>query len=143
MRSQIYAKALPMPLVVGSIKRLEMIRTQPELKNKLWTITNALQNGLKEAGFNIGITTTPVTPVVLNGTIPEATHLTHDLRENFNIFCSIVVYPVVPKGMIILRLIPTAVHSLEDVKETIDAFKSIKNKLDAGEYRKEKLAEFA
>jgi glycine C-acetyltransferase len=143
MRSQIYAKALPMPLVVGSIKRLEMIRAQPELKDKLWTITNALQNGLKEAGFNIGITTTPVTPVVLNGTIPEATHLTHDLRENFNIFCSIVVYPVVPKGMIILRLIPTAVHSLEDVKETIDAFKSIKNKLDAGEYRKEKLAEFA
>jgi glycine C-acetyltransferase len=143
MRSQIYAKALPMPLVVGSIKRLEMIRTQPELKDKLWTITNALQNGLKDAGFNIGITTTPVTPVVLNGTIPEATHLTLDLRENFNIFCSIVVYPVVPKGMIILRLIPTAVHSLEDVKETIDAFKSIKNKLDSGEYRKEKLAEFA
>lgn len=143
MRSQIYAKALPMPLVVGSIKRLEMIRTQPELKDKLWTITNALQNGLKDAGFNIGITTTPVTPVVLNGTIPEATHLTLDLRENFNIFCSIVVYPVVPKGMIILRLIPTAVHSLEDVKETIDAFKSIKNKLDSGEYRKENLAEFA
>ena len=143
MRSQIYAKALPMPLVIGSIKRLEMIRTQPELRDKLWTITNALQNGLKEAGFNIGITTTPVTPVVLNGTIPEATHLIQDLRENFNIFCSIVVYPVVPKGMIILRLIPTAVHSLEDVQETIDAFKSIKNKLDSGEYRKEKLAEFA
>ena len=143
MRSQIYAKALPMPLVIGSIKRLEMIRTQPELKYKLWTITNALQNGLKDAGFNIGITTTPVTPVVLNGTIPEATHLTLDLRENFNIFCSIVVYPVVPKGMIILRLIPTAVHSLEDVQETIDAFKSIKNKLDSGEYRKENLAVFA
>ncbi len=143
MRSQIYAKALPMPLVIGSIKRLEMIRTQPELRDKLWTITNALQNGLKEAGFNIGITTTPVTPVVLNGTIPEATHLIQDLRENFNIFCSIVVYPVVPKGMIILRLIPTAVHSLEDVQETIDAFKSIKNKLDSGEYRKENLAVFA
>jgi glycine C-acetyltransferase len=143
MRSQIYAKALPMPLVVGSIKRLAMIRTQPELKDKLWTITNALQNGLKDAGFNIGITTTPVTPVVLNGTIPEATHLTLDLRENYNIFCSIVVYPVVPKGMIILRLIPTAVHSLEDVQETIDAFKSIKNKLDSGEYRKENLAVFA
>jgi glycine C-acetyltransferase len=143
MRSQIYAKALPMPLVVGSIKRLEMIRTQPELKDKLWTITNALQNGLKDAGFHIGITTTPVTPVVLNGTIPEATHLTLDLRENFNIFCSIVVYPVVPKGMIILRLIPTAVHSLEDVQETINAFKSIKNKLDSGEYRKENLAVFA
>ena len=143
MRSQIYAKALPMPLVIGSIKRLEMIRTQPELREKLWTITNALQNGLKEAGFNIGITTTPVTPVVLNGTIPEATHLIQDLRENFNIFCSIVVYPVVPKGMIILRLIPTAVHSLEDVQETIDAFKSIKNKLDSGDYRKENLAVFA
>ena len=143
MRSQIYAKALPMPLVIGSIKRLEMIRTQPELKDKLWTITNALQNGLKDAGFNIGITTTPVTPVVLNGTIPEATHLTLDLRENFNIFCSIVVYPVVPKCMIILRLIPTAVHSLEDVQETINAFKSIKNKLDSGEYRKENLAVFA
>jgi len=143
MRSQIYAKALPMPLVIGSIKRLEMIRTQPALKDKLWTITNALQNGLKDAGFNIGITTTPVTPVVLNGTIPEATHLTLDLRENFNIFCSIVVYPVVPKGMIILRLIPTAVHSLEDVQETINAFKSIKNKLDSGEYRKENLAVFA
>lgn len=143
MRSQIYAKALPMPLVVGSIKRLEMIRTMPELKEKLWIITNALQSGLKNAGFNIGITTTPVTPVVLNGTIPEATHLTQDLRENFNIFCSIVVYPVVPKGMIILRLIPTAVHSLEDVHETISAFKSIKSKLDAGEYRKETLAAFA
>lgn len=143
MRSQIYAKALPMPLVIGSIKRLEMIRTQPELREKLWTITNALQNGLKKAGFNIGITTTPVTPVVLNGTIPEATHLIKDLRENFNIFCSIVVYPVVPKGMIILRLIPTAVHSLEDVQETIDAFKSIKNKLDSGDYRKENLAVFA
>lgn len=143
MRSQIYAKALPMPLVIGSIKRLQMIRTQPELKEKLWTITNALQNGLRDAGFNIGITTTPVTPVVLNGTIPEATHLTLDLRENYNIFCSIVVYPVVPKGMIILRLIPTAVHSLEDVQETIDAFKSIKSKLDSGEYRKEKLAVFA
>lgn len=143
MRSQIYAKALPMPLVIGSIKRLEMIRTRPELKDKLWTITNALQNGLRHAGFNIGITTTPVTPVVLNGTIPEATHLTLDLRENYNIFCSIVVYPVVPKGMIILRLIPTAVHSLEDVSETIQAFKSVKSKLDAGKYRKEKLAEFA
>lgn len=140
MRSQIYAKSLPMPMVVGSIKRLEMIRTQPEHKEKLWTIVNALQNGLKDAGFNIGVTTTPVTPVVLNGTIPEATHLTHDLRENFNIFCSIVVYPVVPKGVIILRLIPTAVHSLEDVETTINAFKAIKSKLDSGEYRKETLA---
>ncbi len=143
LRSQIYAKALPMPLVIGSLKRLELIRTRPELKEKLWTIVNALQNGLREAGFNIGITTTPVTPVLLNGTIPEATHLTHDLRENYNIFCSIVVYPVVPKGVIMLRLIPTAAHSLEDVEYTLNAFKSIKSKLDAGEYRQEKLASFA
>ena len=140
MRSQIYAKALPMPMVVGSIKRLEMIRTQPEHKENLWKIVHALQGGLKEAGFNIGITTTPVTPVLLNGTIPEATHLTFDLRENYNIFCSIVVYPVVPKGVIMLRLIPTAVHTLEDVEITINAFKSVKSKLDSGEYRKEKLA---
>lgn len=142
MRSQIYAKALPMPLVIGSIKRLEMIRTRPELKDNLWKIVDALQNGLREAGFNIGVTTTPVTPVLLNGTIPEATHMTHDLRENYNIFCSIVVYPVVPKGVIMLRLIPTAVHSLDDVAETISAFKAIKGKLDNGEYRQEKLAQF-
>ena len=140
MRSQIYAKALPMPMVVGSIKRLEMIRTQPEHKENLWKIVHALQGGLKEAGFNIGITTTPVTPVLLNGTIPEATHMTYDLRENYNIFCSIVVYPVVPKGVIMLRLIPTAVHTLEDVETTINAFKSVKSKLDSGEYRKETLA---
>lgn len=140
MRSQIYAKALPMPLTIGSIKRLELIRTRPELKDNLWKIVNALQNGLREAGFNIGITTTPVTPVLLNGTIPEATHMTFDLRENFDIFCSIVVYPVVPKGVIMLRLIPTAVHTLEDVEETINAFKAIKHKLDSGQYRQEKLA---
>ena len=143
MRSQIYAKSLPMPMVIGSLKRLELIRTQPQLKEQLWTVVNALQNGLREAGFNIGITSTPVTPVLLNGTIPEATHLTLDLRENHNIFCSIVVYPVVPKGVIMLRLIPTAVHTTEDVNYTINAFKSIKNKLDSGEYRKEKIASFA
>ena len=143
MRSQIYAKSLPMPMVIGAIKRLELIRTQPQLKEQLWTVVNALQNGLREAGFNIGITSTPVTPVLLNGTIPEATHLTLDLRENHNIFCSIVVYPVVPKGVIMLRLIPTAVHTTEDVNYTINAFKSIKNKLDSGEYRKEKIASFA
>ena len=143
MRSQIYAKSLPMPMVIGSLKRLELIRTQPQLKEKLWTVVNALQNGLREAGFNIGITSTPVTPVLLNGTIPEATHLTLDLRENHNVFCSIVVYPVVPKGVIMLRLIPTAVHTTEDVNYTINAFKSIKNKLDSGEYRKEKIASFA
>ncbi len=143
MRSQIYAKSLPMPMVIGSIKRLELIKTQPELKANLWKVVNAIQNGLRDAGFNIGNTTTPVTPVLLNGTIPEATHLTKDLRENFNLFCSIVVYPVVPKGVIMLRLIPTAVHTLEDVEYTIKSFKSIKHKLDSGEYRKEKIAEFA
>jgi glycine C-acetyltransferase len=140
MRSQIYAKALPMPMVIGAIKRLELIRTQPQLKESLWKIVHALQTGLKDAGFNIGNTTTPVTPVLLNGTIPEATHLTYDLRENYHIFCSIVVYPVVPKGVIMLRLIPTAVHTIEDVEITINAFKSIKNKLDSGDYRHDKLA---
>lgn len=140
LRSQIYAKSLPMPMVIGAIKRLEMIKTQPEHKENLWKVVRALQSGLKDAGFNIGVTTTPVTPVLLNGTIPEATHLTYDLRENYNIFCSIVVYPVVPKGVIMLRLIPTAVHSLADVEETINAFKSVKHKLDSGEYRKETLA---
>jgi glycine C-acetyltransferase len=134
LRSQIFAKSLPMPLVVGAIKRLELLRTKPELKDKLWTIVKALQGGLQEAGFNIGITTTPVTPVLLNGTVEEATHLTLDLRENYDIFCSIVVYPVVPRGVIMLRLIPTAAHTLEDVAETIEAFKSIQSKLKNGEY---------
>lgn len=136
MRSQIFAKSLPLPLVAGALKRLELIRTKPELKNKLWEITNALQGGLRKAGFNIGTTTTPVTPVYLNGTVDEATNLTFDLREKFNIFCSIVVYPVIPKGQIILRLIPTAVHTLEDVKYTVDAFTAIKDKLTSGEYAK-------
>jgi len=140
MRSQIFAKSLPMPMVVGAIKRLELLRTRPELKQNLWTVVNALQGGLKEAGFNIGITTTPVTPVLLNGTIPEATHITRDLRENFNIFCSIVVYPVVPKGVIMLRLIPTAVHSLADVQETIAAYSEIKRKLESGAYPKDEFA---
>lgn len=139
LRSQIYAKSLPMPLVIGALKRLDLIRSRPELKENLWKIVHALQNGLKEAGFNIGTTTTPVTPVILNGTVAESTHLTYDLRENYDIFCSIVVYPVIPKGLIILRLIPTAAHSLEDVERTIQAFKEIKKKLDAGEYRHEKL----
>ena len=127
-------------MVVGAIKRLELLRTRPELKQNLWTVVNALQGGLKEAGFNIGITTTPVTPVLLNGTIPEATHITRDLRENFNIFCSIVVYPVVPKGVIMLRLIPTAVHSLADVQETISAYSEIKRKLENGAYPKDEFA---
>lgn len=143
LRSQIYAKSLPMPLVVGALKRLDLIRTQPELKENLWNNVRALQSGLIKAGFNIGTTTTPVTPVVLNGTVAEATHLTFDLRENYDIFCSIVVYPVIPKGIIILRLIPTAVHTLADVERTINAFTEIKNNLAAGKYNQEKLVNAA
>jgi glycine C-acetyltransferase len=139
MRSQIFAKSLPMPMVKGALKRLELLRNSPELKEQLWKVVNALQNGLKERGFEIGITNSPVTPVFLNGTIPEATALTHDLRENYDIFCSIVVYPVVPKGVILLRLIPTAVHTLEDVEETLNAFTEIKEKLDKGVYDVEEL----
>lgn len=140
MRSQIFAKSLPMPFVIGGLKRLSMLRDNPEHKAKLWTIVNALQNGLKEKGFSIGTTQSCVTPVVLNGTVGEAAALSKDLRENFNIFCSVVIYPVVPKGMIILRLIPTASHSLEDVEETIRAFEAIKGKLASGKYREEELA---
>ena len=134
MRSQIFAKSLPMPITVGALKRLELLRTQPELKDKLWEVVRALQSGLREKGFNIGTTDSPVTPVFLNGQIPDATQLTLDLRENYSIFCSIVVYPVVPKDVIMLRLIPTAVHTLEDVKETIAAFEKIAQKLDKGLY---------
>ncbi|MBK7683560.1 MAG: aminotransferase class I/II-fold pyridoxal phosphate-dependent enzyme [Bacteroidetes bacterium] len=139
MRSQIFAKALPMPLVVGALKRLELLRTRPELKENLWKITNALQRGLKDAGFEIGNTDSPVTPVFLNGTIPEATNLILDLRENYDIFCSMVVYPVVPKGVILLRLIPTAVHTFEDVNYTISAFKDIHENLKAGKYNVDKI----
>ncbi len=142
MRSQIFAKSLPLPLVIGALKRLELMRTKPELKNKLWEITNALQKGLKEAGFEIGVTNSPVTPVFMNGSIPEATNLILDLRENFNIFCSMVVYPVVPKGMIILRIIPTATHTMEDVNYTIDAFSKIVGKLKSGQYISDKIAAF-
>jgi glycine C-acetyltransferase len=142
MRSQIFAKALPLPLVIGALKRLELMRTKPELKDNLWKITNALQSGLTKAGFNIGETDTCVTPVYMNGSIPEATNLIFDLRENYNIFCSMVVYPVVPKGMIILRLIPTAVHTIEDVNYTIDCFSKIVGKLKAGEYMSDKIAAF-
>lgn len=134
MRSQIFAKSLPMPLVVGALKRLELLRGNPELKNKLWEVVHALQSGLREKGFNIGTTESPVTPVFLNGQIPDATQLTLDLRENYSIFCSIVVYPVVPKDVIMLRLIPTAAHTLADVEETISAFEKIAQKLDKGLY---------
>ncbi|MCU0435411.1 MAG: aminotransferase class I/II-fold pyridoxal phosphate-dependent enzyme [Bacteroidia bacterium] len=142
MRSQIFAKSLPLPLVVGLLKRLELMNKHPELRQQLWNVTNALQSGLREAGFNIGTTSSPVTPVYLNGSIPEATNLILDLRENYNIFCSMVVYPVIPKGQIILRLIPTAVHTLDDVKYTVDAFSAIRNKLVSGQYQSEKIAAF-
>jgi glycine C-acetyltransferase len=134
MRSQTFAKSLPMPMVIGSLKRLELIRNHPELKNNLWKIVNAMQNGLREAGFNLGKAASPVTPVILEGGIPEATQITVDLRENYSIFCSIVTYPVVPKGVILLRIIPTAVHTLEDVTYTINAFKEVRQKLNAGAY---------
>jgi glycine C-acetyltransferase len=136
MRSQIFAKSLPMPLVVGALKRLELLRTQPELKENLWTVVRALQSGLREKGLNIGTTTSPVTPVLLQGQLSDATQITFDLRENHGIFCSIVVYPVVPKGVIMLRLIPTAVHSLDDVAVTIKAFEAVAEKLNKGLYSK-------
>ncbi len=139
LRSQIYAKALPMPVVIGSLKRLELIQTETSLRDNLWKIVHALQNGLKEKGFNIGNTESPVTPVFFTGGVPEATQITYDLRENFNIFCSIVSYPVIPKGLIMLRLIPTAVHSIEDVNYTIDAFSKIKQNLEAGKYSSGKM----
>lgn len=134
MRSQIFAKSLPMPLVYGLLKRLEIIRKDSGLRTQLWFITRSLQDGLTKAGFDIGDTVTPVTPVYLKGTIAEATGLVKDLRENHKIFCSMVVYPVVPKGIIILRLIPTAVHTISDVKRTIEAFEDIQDKLKAGKY---------
>ena len=134
MRSQIFAKALPMPMVIGVLKRLELLKTQPELRENLWKIVHALQSGLKEKGFNLGKTESPVTPVFLDGTIPEATNITMDLRENYNVFCSIVVYPVIPKGQIMLRIIPTAIHTLEDVDYTIKAFTEVGEKLKNGEY---------
>lgn len=138
MRSQIFAKSMPMPLVIGNLKRLDMIRKHPELKEKLWENVNMLQNGLKERGFNIGNTNTCVTPVFLKGELVEATGLVHDLRENYGIFCSIVIYPVIPKGIILLRLIPTAMHTAADINETLEAFTAIKSKLESGAYLSEK-----
>lgn len=143
MRSQIFAKSLPMPMVMGALKRLELLRTRPELKENLWKIVHALQEGLKANGFNIGNTQSPVTPVFLNGDIPEATQLIFDLRENYNIFCSMVTYPVVPKGVIMLRLIPTAVHTLEDVEYTIKSFSAIKKNLEDGKYKSEDLPDIS
>ncbi len=140
MRSQIFAKSLPMPLVIGGMKRLELLKNNPGMKDNLWKVVNALQSGLREKGFNIGTTQSPVTPVIMSGGLNDGTGLIKDLRENYNIFCSGVVYPVVPKGVIMLRLIPTAVHTLEDVAETIAAFEAVKDKLLSGEYRKEGVA---
>jgi len=137
MRSQTFAKSLPMPMVIGALKRLEMLKTMPELRENLWKVVNALQTGLKENGFDIGVTESPVTPVYMHGGIVEATNLILDLRENYNIFCSMVIYPVIPKGDILLRLIPTAMHTVDDVDETIAAFKECHEKLKAGEYKTE------
>ena len=136
LRSQMFAKSLQMQLVIGALKRLEMLRTMPELKAKLWDNVNALQRGLTERGFDIGTTQSCVTPVYLKGSIPEAMALVQDLRENHGIFCSIVVYPVIPKGLILLRLIPTATHTLEDVEETLEAFSSIRERLENGTYKR-------
>ena len=136
MRSQMFAKSLQMQLVKGALKRLDLLRTRPEFKAKLWENVNSLQNGLKENGFDIGTTQSCVTPVYLKGSIPEAMALVQDLRENYGIFCSIVVYPVIPKGLILLRLIPTATHSLEDVEITLKAFAGIREKLENGTYKR-------
>ncbi|WP_345375287.1 pyridoxal phosphate-dependent aminotransferase family protein [Algivirga pacifica] len=136
-RSQIFAKTLPSALVKGNMKRLELLMGHPEYKDKLWEIADALQSGLKKEGFNIGDTSSCVTPVFLKGGTNEAVNLVRDLRENFNIFCSVVAYPVVPKDVIMLRLIPTAMHTLEQVKVTIEAFKAIKHKLETNVYANE------
>ncbi|NLN25713.1 MAG: aminotransferase class I/II-fold pyridoxal phosphate-dependent enzyme [Bacteroidetes bacterium] len=136
LRSQMFAKSLQMQLVEGALKRLDMIRTMPELKEKLWENTNALQNGLRTRGFDLGTTQTCVTPVYLKGSIPEAMALVKDLRENHGVFCSIVVYPVIPKGLILLRLIPTASHTMQDIEETLNAFSAIRERLESGDYKK-------
>ncbi|WP_346318818.1 pyridoxal phosphate-dependent aminotransferase family protein [Chitinophaga sp. YIM B06452] len=134
MRSQIFAKSIPLPIVIGHLKRVQLMRQQPQLKEKLWSNVNKLQQGLRDRGFDIGRTNSPVTPIYLQGDIPEATAMCLDLRENYNIFCSIVVYPVIPKGQIIYRLIPTAAHSDEDIELTLKAFTETKQKLDQKAY---------
>ena len=136
MRSQLYAKSLPMPMVIGALKRLDLIRKHPEYQQKLWEITRALQKGLTDNGFDIGVTQSPVTPIYMKGGNEEGTNLIVDLRENYGLFCSIVIYPVIPKGEIILRVIPTAAHTMEDVEYTINTFKAVRAKFEAGEYIK-------
>lgn len=142
LRSQIYAKALPMAMAMGAIKRLELIKAHPEYKEKLWTIVNALQKGLKDAGMDLGRTESPVTPVFFKCSLFQVTQLIYDLRENFGIFCSVVIYPVVPRDVVMLRLIPTSDHSIEDVVYTVNAFKEIKRKLDNNLYPNE-IADFS
>ncbi|MBL0745728.1 aminotransferase class I/II-fold pyridoxal phosphate-dependent enzyme [Chryseolinea lacunae] len=139
VRSQIYAKSLPMPLVIGALKRLELLKTNPQLRSDLKTIMLAVKNGLRERGFNVGDSHSPPTPVLFKGGVGEAANMAMDLRENYGIFCSVVIYPVVPKDVIMFRIIPTAVHSLSDVEETLQAFSILKSKLDEGFYRKEEL----
>jgi glycine C-acetyltransferase len=136
MRSQVFAKSLTMPMVEGGLKRLELLKTRPELKEKLWEIATNLQKGLRDAGFDLGSTDTVITPVYLKGSVPEAMVMVKDLREKYNIFTSIVIYPVIPKGMILLRLIPTAVHTQEDIDETVKAFSAIREKLETGVYKR-------
>jgi len=143
IRSQIFAKSLPMSIVIGNLKRLDMLRTMPELKEKLWSNARKLQNGLKERGFDIGKTDSVVTPVYMNGGVEEATAMVMDLRENYGIFCSIVVYPVIPKGHIIYRLIPTAAHTDKDIEQTLKAFSETKAKLDEGAYKVEAIPDMA
>ncbi|HEY0297813.1 MAG TPA: aminotransferase class I/II-fold pyridoxal phosphate-dependent enzyme, partial [Arachidicoccus sp.] len=137
IRSQIFAKSLPMPYVAGNLKRLHMLQTMPELKAKLWSNALKLQNGLKERGFDIGSTNSVVTPVYMKGGVEEATAMVMDLRENYGVFASIVVYPVIPRGHIIYRLIPSTIHTDEDIALTLNAFNETKIKLDAGEYKVE------
>jgi glycine C-acetyltransferase len=137
MRSQVFAKSLPMPVVLGNLKRLELLRNNPELKAKLWHNVNRLQNGLREKGFDIGTTNTPVTPVIMKGGLFDATQMIFDMRENYNIFCSVVVYPVIPKGLIILRIIPTAAHTDEDIDITLAAFSELRQKLEDKVYPQE------
>lgn len=141
MRSQMFAKSLPLPIVIGNLKRLELQKTRPELKENLWKNVRALQSGLKERGLNIGATNSCVTPVYMHGSVEEATHLVRDLREQYKIFCSIVIYPVIPKGMILLRLIPTAVHTMDDIEQTLHAFETISEKLSRGVYKEAEFAE--
>ncbi len=132
-----------MPYVIGNLKRLELLRNKPELKEKLWYNARKLQQGLKERGFDIGKTDSPVTPMYMKGGVEEATAMVMDLRENYGVFCSIVTYPVIPKGHIIFRMIPTAAHTDADIEATLKAFTETKQKLDAGEYKAEAIPDMA